>query len=177
MIKCNKIIPELEAYRKGLVSAELKIQIEEHLSGCNACRNELNSLKQLDTLLDIYQIPALAGDFEAKFHNRLAEEQTRAPQYAYRFRFNWRKVGLVVSAAIVLITITLLTLNPFNSTSPAIENEIINNLDLLENMAQKDITSEGIPLEMQTTDVIDLVENYELVEAMPEIMDVDLNGQ
>lgn len=161
MIKCNEIVSELEAYRRNEVSADLKSIIETHLNACYSCRQELNSLRQLNELLEMYQPAPVTTGFTARLLARLENEQAGADKY---FIFNWRKVGLLASAAVVLVVVIIWMINPFNSSSSSTENEIINNLELLENLET-----------IQMMDDIG-VDDYELVEVLPEIMDMDLNG-
>lgn len=168
MIKCNEVVPELEAYRKNEVSADLKGIIEIHLNTCSSCRQELYSLRQLDKLLEKYQPAPVTAGFAARLLERLEKEETKSNKYLV---FNWRRVGLLASVAVVLIAVIIWAISPFDSPSSLhdsqaslVENEIINNLELLENL--------------ETVQMMDdmNVDDYELVEVLPEIMDVDLNG-
>lgn len=168
MIKCNEVIPELEAYRKNEVSADLKDIIKIHLNTCSSCRKELYLLQRMDELLEKYQPISVTSGFAARLLERLEKEELKSNKYSI---FNWRRVGLLASAAVVLIAVAIWVINPFGSPSSLpdgqlglAENEIINNLELLENL--------------ETVQMMDdmNVDDYELVEVLPEIMDVDLNG-
>jgi len=166
MIKCNEIVTELEAYRRNEISADLKNIMEVHLNTCSSCRQELESLQRLDKLLESYQMVPVTSGFATKLRERLENEEARTKKY---FISNWRKVGLLASAAVVLITCAIWIINPFSSPSSlpdgqagSTESEIINDLELLENL--------------ETVQMMDFMDDYELVEAFPEIMDMDLNG-
>ena len=154
MIKCNNVVNELEAYRQGEVTAELKTLITSHLDACHACRSELKALEQLDALLDAYQVAPVTGNLQAGLNQKLEKLER-----AYRFHLGWRRVGLLASAAVVMVAATVWLINPFNGS----DTEIIANIELLE--------------DMETAQVMDIAQDYELVEAMPEIMDADLNGE
>jgi predicted anti-sigma-YlaC factor YlaD len=159
MIKCNEVITELEAYRRNEISTGLKKLIDAHLDTCSSCRQELDSLRQLDKLLDNYQMASVTTGFAVRFRERLENEYTRTIKY-----FTWRKIGLVASVAVVLVAVIIWIINPFSSLPSSTEKEIINNLDMLEDLET-----------VQMMDVIG-VDDYELVEVLPEIMDMDLNG-
>jgi len=159
MNKCNEVVTELEAYRRDEISADLKNIVEVHLNTCHSCRQELQSLQQLDKLLESYQMVLVTSGFAAKLRERLENEKAVARKY---FIYNWRRVGLLASAAVVLIACAIWIMNPFTSPSSSTENEIISNLELLE--------------DLDTVQMIDFMDDYELVEAFPEIMDMDLNG-
>ena len=73
MIKCNEVINELEAYRRGETAGELKTLIASHLNACNACQSELKALEQLDTLLDAYQVAPVTDDLQAGLNKKLAK--------------------------------------------------------------------------------------------------------
>ncbi len=49
--ECLTIRDELSALIDGQVSGSLKSQIEDHLGGCESCRHELESLKQVQSFL------------------------------------------------------------------------------------------------------------------------------
>ncbi|MBI5778889.1 MAG: zf-HC2 domain-containing protein [Planctomycetes bacterium] len=154
MIKCNEVINELEAYRRDETAPELKALIASHLGACPACQSELKALEQLDTLLDAYQVAPATGNLQAGLNQKIDKLER-----AYRFHLGWRRVGLLASAAVVMVAALVWLVNPFNGS----DTEIIANIELLE--------------DMETAQVADIVQDYELVEAMPEIMDADLNGE
>jgi hypothetical protein len=111
-------------------------------------------LEQLDTLLDAYQVAPLTTNLQAGLNRKIEKLES-----SYRFHLGWRRVGLLASAAVVMVAATVWLINPFNGS----DTEIIANFELLE--------------DMETAQVADIVQDYELVEAMPEIMDADLNGE
>ncbi|MEW6026206.1 MAG: hypothetical protein AB1599_02780 [Planctomycetota bacterium] len=156
MIKCNEVVNELEAFRKGEVSGELKSLIASHLNACPACKNELKALEQLETLLDAYTVAPADANLQAGFRRKLTEMER-----AHHFHLSWRRVGLLASAAVVMVAALVWLVNPFNGSNN--DTEIIANIDLLE--------------DMETAQLADIVQDYELVVAMPEIMDADLNGE
>ena len=171
MIRCNEVINELEAYRRGETAGELKTLIASHLNACNACQSELKALEQLDTLLDAYQVAPVTDNLQAGLNKKLEKLENaystnpdgfseREPGTG-RFHLGWRRVGLLASAAVVMVAATVWLVNPFNGSNT--DTEIIANIELLE--------------DMETAQVADIVQDYELVEAMPEIMDADLYGE
>ncbi|MDI6732451.1 MAG: hypothetical protein QME51_00140 [Planctomycetota bacterium] len=163
MIQCNKIVTELLAYHKGEVNHEMKILIENHLNTCAFCRKELNSLIQLDNLLSSYKVEPVSEDFSVKFQNKMSRMEMTEEKPHRLFVFNWRRVGLLASAALVTIALVTWLITPFNITSANGDTEIINTLDLMENM--------------ETVQIIESIEDYEVLVALPEIMDVDLKGE
>jgi anti-sigma factor RsiW len=159
MVKCDEIIQELEMYRRNQISADLKSIIDDHLNTCLSCRRELDSLKQLDELLGQYQATPVTAGFTAGFFEKLAKEEAGAKKY---FNLSWRRLRLIASAAVILIGCAVWIINYSGNKVAPQENEIINNLELLE--------------DLETSQIIDYMADDELVEAFPEIMDVDLNG-
>ena len=154
MIKCSEVINELEAYRQNEIASELKTLIASHLSSCTACQSELKALEQLDALLDAYQVAPATGNLQAGLNQKIEKLES-----AYRFHLGWRRAGLLASAAVVMVAATVWLVNPFTGS----DTEIIANFELLD--------------DMETAQVADIAQDYELVEAMPEIMDADLNGE
>jgi len=157
MIKCSEVINELETYRQNEVALELKALIASHLSSCKACRNELKALEQLDTLLDTYQVAPATGNLQAGLNQKIEKLES-----AYRFHLGWRRAGLLASAAVVMVAAIIWLANPFANNNQA-EPEMLTNIELLQ--------------DMETAQVADIAQDYELVMAMPEIMDADLNGE
>ncbi|HLD36046.1 MAG TPA: hypothetical protein VJC37_04935, partial [Planctomycetota bacterium] len=80
----------------------------------------------------------------------------------YRFHLGWRRAGLLASAAVVMVAAIIWLANPFANNNQA-EPEMLTNIELLQ--------------DMETAQVADIAQDYELVMAMPEIMDADLNGE
>ena len=157
MIACNQVINELEAYRHGEITSESKTLITAHLNSCNACQSELKALEQLDALLDTYQVAPASSNLRAGLNRKIEELDNARPIYG--FHPGWRRVGLLASAAVVMIAALVWLVNPFNGSNT--ETEMMANIELLA--------------DMETAQVMDIAHDYELVEAIPEIMDADLN--
>ena len=168
MLKCKTILMELEAFRADRSTCKLSNEIDSHLKTCSDCQKELDTLKKLDILINNYQVTPVSDGFRARLQEKIAAEEQHAAEHTYRFSINWHKAGILASAAIILIAVSVWIINPFgiddNKTiSTSQETEIINNLDLFE--------------DIETVELIDFVDDYELVEAFPEVIDVDFNGQ
>ena len=52
-MKCNKKI--LEAYLDNELDLENQLLLQEHITGCSACRDELLSLQSINSCLDVYE--------------------------------------------------------------------------------------------------------------------------
>jgi len=172
MIKCNEVINELEAYRRGETTGEFKTLIASHLDSCNACQKELKALEQLDNLMDAYRVAPTSGNLQAGLNKKLAKLEgaysTNPDGFSEqepgtgRFHLSWRRAGLLASAAVVMVAAIIWLANPFNGNNQA-EPEMLSNIELLQ--------------DMETAQMIDIVQDYELLVSMPEIMDVDLNEE
>jgi len=175
MLKCKKVLEELELYRRDKSGCEKAGEIELHLQTCSDCRKALASLEKLDNLMDLYQAEPVKADFHARLQQKIMADQDKVNEDTWRFSINWRKAGMLAAAAVLLFTATIWLINPFgvddikNNPSDgweilvaSHETEIIENLDLLE--------------EMETVNAQGYLDSYEIVEALPEVMEIDFNG-
>jgi anti-sigma factor RsiW len=64
-MNCNKVLSRLHAYVDGEVPAKLMRKMEEHLSACPSCRGQVESIRQVDYILDNLAVPPLPQGFSA----------------------------------------------------------------------------------------------------------------
>lgn len=74
---CDDIRDWLSAYLDGELNARRREAIEAHLAGCDACRRELASLRQVSACLQAWTAPEPAPDLSARFAERLAARTKR----------------------------------------------------------------------------------------------------
>lgn len=104
----------LSAYIDNEVSIENKSQLEQHLSGCPACRLELTSMQSANDYIKTMSPVKLPGDFGAKFWSRLRrEESQRLPI------IRWLPVPALCAAALIAV------LSPLSFGSKPINNEAL----------------------------------------------------
>ncbi len=90
-LRCDKAREQLSAYLDGELSPQARLLVEEHLSGCAACRGELESLKTAAALVRGLPRSAPPEDFHAVLTSRLRAEAA-AMAAAGRIRAR-RRVG------------------------------------------------------------------------------------
>ena len=85
MNSCDEVRDWLSAYLDGELTARRREAVEAHLAGCDACRRELASLRQVSACLQAWPAPEPASDLSARFTERLAAraaQQDRRPWFA-----------------------------------------------------------------------------------------------
>lgn len=159
MIKCTEILNELEAYRSNEVPPELTELISGHLKECQSCRAELKSLERLDELLGTYQITPAPRAIQAGLNRKISEWESA--RTSYRLHPIWRRAGWLASAAAVMLAALIWMVNPFSGANT--EPEMLAEMDLLE--------------DMEIAQLLELDQDYDLLAAMPEIIDIDIYGE
>lgn len=90
-MKCTDVRAALPLLIYGEASTAEEAALREHLTGCAACRGELEDLHGIRRLLDAAPIPRVEVDL-ARLH------QARADRQARRLR-RWRRAALALTAA------------------------------------------------------------------------------
>ncbi len=76
-MRCKKIVALLSPYVDDALSESHKCAVEQHLRACEACRAQLERIRQLGNLLDDLPIPPVPEGFAARV---MAEAKTRLPE-------------------------------------------------------------------------------------------------
>ena len=124
-MKCPKVKRVLVDYSEDSLGVTMRRAVEEHLSKCGKCRNELAQIESVKE--EILSLEAPEPDaqfwrqFDAKLSRRLASEPVDEGAYAGRRRSLWRfEIPLVATgvAALVLGLILIFSGNEPGSESP-----------------------------------------------------------
>src|SRR5262249_20219963 len=101
-MNCSQVTDCFPAFLYGDLPPEETARVQDHLSGCPACRRELTALQEVRQLLDRLPPPADVRIDLPKLYRQQAEQHQR------RLR-RWRRLaGLSMgAAAVVLLTLTL----------------------------------------------------------------------
>ena len=65
MLNCNEIKGVLESYHNNELADRQKTEVEAHISSCDNCRAELESLKRLDKVLQGVEFDERSDEFWA----------------------------------------------------------------------------------------------------------------
>jgi anti-sigma factor RsiW len=68
------------SYLEGELAPAERAELDTHLAGCAACRDALAAERRLSEQLAALPPTPVPGDFEARFHARLAREAAAAPR-------------------------------------------------------------------------------------------------
>ncbi len=94
------------------VNAEVRVQLDGHLTGCAECRVQLEELRATMALLDTWTAPEPNPYFLTRLNARLDEERAAAPaswyerlraRFVYGSRMSLRPVAAMVMTVVVLV--------------------------------------------------------------------------
>ncbi|HVB87652.1 MAG TPA: zf-HC2 domain-containing protein [Candidatus Dormibacteraeota bacterium] len=135
-MKCEEISNELIAFLDNRVSAGARRGIEEHLTGCAACRTRAEEFRKLSSLLD--EVPAIEPSFgfNARLRQRIAAEPAR-PRFFSFIPQPRLALSMALMAAMTVFIVELPKGNPVaQPATAAVQQEDFNaikNLGVLEN--------------------------------------------
>jgi anti-sigma factor RsiW len=117
-MNCKKALRAMNAYLDGELSHSAGIELERHIKGCQGCRDRLEILRQVETLLDDWVAPPLPQGFavwvSAAAQERLALKKGRRGSPASNWLpFRWlaeRSVPIRIAACGVALLACLLGL-------------------------------------------------------------------
>lgn len=136
-MKCHKIETKLSAYQDGELSASEKEQVERHLAGCHACREQHVKLQQVwKNLGEIAEIRPTPG-----FYERVSQKIDQAPERRVWDSLwgNWRLkaypspaiVSVLLAIGILcgaLIGNSFVNIHPLHSTTVHAEEGVLSSL-------------------------------------------------
>lgn len=93
-------------YARGQLEAGEMQQVQQHLLGCQACRNELAAEQPMQTLLGVAGAPAAGGDVEAGLARMHALMEPTRPQARAARWMPWA-LGLQGAACVLLLGLWL----------------------------------------------------------------------
>ncbi len=119
---------DLTALLDGALAPERRAAVEGHLASCDACRAELEALRDaVAALAALPPPPEPSPFFGARLEARIAREAASPASLAWLHRLRWRlalaATGLAVAAAMAIFTVR---------QHRVAEEQIAANLDLLD---------------------------------------------
>ena len=76
-MNCKKVIVELTSYLDGVLDSEMKIDLEEHLSGCTDCRLVVDTCRKTIQIFCNSEPVPLPDDVRRRLHSALLERFRR----------------------------------------------------------------------------------------------------
>jgi anti-sigma factor RsiW len=105
---CEQRRPSLLSYLEGELAPAERAELDVHLAGCAACREALAAERRLSAQLGALPAVRVPGDFEARFHARLAREAAAEPRGLRAcVRSLLRPSGLLVTGGVAAATFAL----------------------------------------------------------------------
>ena len=96
-MKCDQIRERMPDVAAGFV--ELTTEENDHLAGCAACVEQLNSIRSTMSLLDEWQVPEPSPYFDTRLQARLREEMAK-PQAGW---MQWFRRPVLAAALTVIM--------------------------------------------------------------------------
>lgn len=103
MINCDKAEGLLSLYIDNELDKDEKEELEKHLEICNSCRNELEELRQVISLVAGMGDEDLPQDFKDKLHGKLIQE-AQAP-VAVSYRRKYLKIFSTIAAGVLIFVL------------------------------------------------------------------------
>ena len=104
-MKCESIREDLSAYHDGELSDRAAAVVEQHLSGCQGCREELGRIAKVWDLLGTLPVVQPSKDFKARFWEKVRREEERQGLWDWISFPSWRPV-LAGFAAVWILGVT-----------------------------------------------------------------------
>jgi len=137
----------LTAYADGELNDRLRAKVEAHLSRCEACSSELDSIRASDRILKDHRAPEVSEERWARFRNELRvelDEVDREERWAARVRearpvyppTRRRAYAFAAACAValfVILTVGPLGIAPWSGGTAVASNECI--VDSIETLA------------------------------------------
>lgn len=149
-MKCEEVSNELIAYLDRRANSAERLEVEEHLAGCAACRTRAEEFRKLWTVLDEVPLVEPSAAFDAKVRERIASE----PQRSWFARMV-PQPRLAFSVALLAVLTVWIASRPQERTSPFAtapteeeQFQMIDHLGVLENfdvLTKSDVLSELPP--------------------------------
>ncbi|MEN8221735.1 MAG: zf-HC2 domain-containing protein [Acidobacteriota bacterium] len=88
-MNCTEVIRKLSSYQDGELAAEVRTGVEEHLSGCEECRRELNELVKIATDVSTVGDIAPSANFDAGVMSAVNgyREKKRSGKFVFIYSF------------------------------------------------------------------------------------------
>jgi len=119
-MECTRIKERLSEYVDGMLDAQTEARIEEHLSTCKACKEELAGLKALVKELSALESVAAPEDFLDKVHERIEPRFSLRKIIRTLFVPARIKIPLELATAAAMVVLVFAILNVQQSKQPMV---------------------------------------------------------
>ena len=99
---CDKVKELLWAYLENKTTAEETAEIETHLEGCAACREELAQQKEIKNALASLPDEELPEDYHTELMQKLQAERKVVP-FPAKKKHGWKQMSMIAAAVLVVV--------------------------------------------------------------------------
>ena len=101
-MNCDKVKELLWAYLENKTTAEETAEIETHLEGCAACREELAQQKEIKNALASLPDEELPKDYHTELMQKLQAERKVVP-FPAKKKHGWKQMSMIAAAVLVVV--------------------------------------------------------------------------
>lgn len=101
-MNCDKVKELLWAYLENKATAEETAEIETHLEGCAACREELAQQKEIKNALASLPDEELPEDYHTELMQKLQAERKVVP-FPAKKKHGWKQISMIAAAVLVVV--------------------------------------------------------------------------
>ena len=101
-MNCDKVKELLWVYLENKTTAEETAEIETHLEGCAACREELAQQKEIKNALASLPDEELPEDYHTELMQKLQAERKVVP-FPAKKKHGWKQMSMIAAAVLVVV--------------------------------------------------------------------------
>ena len=101
-MNCDKVKELLWAYLENKTTAEETAEIETHLEGCAACREELAQQKEIKNALASLPDEELPEDYHTELMQKLQAKRKVVP-FPAKKKHGWKQMSMIAAAVLVVV--------------------------------------------------------------------------
>ena len=101
-MNCDKVKELLWAYLENKTTAEETAEIETHLEGCAACREELAQQKEIKNALASLPDEELPEGYHTELMQKLQAERKIVP-FPAKKKHGWKQMSMIAAAVLVVV--------------------------------------------------------------------------
>lgn len=101
-MNCDKVKELLWTYLENKTTAEETAEIETHLEGCAACREELARQKEIKNALASLPDEELPEDYHTELMQKLQAERKVVP-FPAKKKHGWKQMSMIAAAVLVVV--------------------------------------------------------------------------
>jgi anti-sigma factor RsiW len=118
-MNCNFVESRLAAYIDGELDGVDMLRVRSHVSDCRQCAFELDSLREVKSMLGNLPTRKPANDFESRLLNAIQSEESRTVRVARGFTFRLGWSGMAVAAAAAVCAVVVFSFNQHDENNVA----------------------------------------------------------